>query len=290
MGDRVFNEALVEPNGWLEFTGEQNLDSFQGTTPLPDSTLQAIQSNLASLYAQLRQRHITLVVVIAPNKASLYPDKLPAALQPLQAQSDLDRLVAALQQNGPPVLVDLRPGLRAARLEHEVYFQTDTHWNAYGAYAAYAAILGALAPVYPQLAPRGYADFNIAPTAPEARDIPRLMSATDILEPGYALAPNPSVNWIIHNDDRIPMRVAYTQQPAAPKLLMYVDSFGEALMPFLAPQFRQATFIENVSLYSDLLTYKEVETASPDIVIVEIVERYLPNLNKWLANYGLRAN
>ena len=71
---------------------------------------------------------------------------------------------------------------------------------------------------------------------------------------------------------------------------MYVDSFGEALMPFLAPQFREATFIENVSLYSDLLTYKEVETACPDIVIVEIVERYLPNLNKWLANYGLHAN
>ena len=51
-------------------------------------------------------------------------------------------MVTALVARGVRV-VDLRPILRAARVEGSVYFKHDTHWTALGAIAAFNAVAAA---------------------------------------------------------------------------------------------------------------------------------------------------
>ena len=66
-----------------------------------------------------------------------------------------------------------------------------------------------------------------------------------------------------------------TTNPAAPngRLLLLRDSFGNALHPFLAEDFREAVI-------SRQMPYPLDQVQAGDTVIVEIVERNLPNLLK----------
>jgi hypothetical protein len=51
---------------------------------------------------------------------------------------------------------------------------------------------------------------------------------------------------------------------------MFHDSVGEGLIGFLAPHFRRAVFVHDVDFNP-----AAVEAERPDVVVCEIVERYL---------------
>ena len=67
-----------------------------------------------------------------------------------------------------PVIVDLRPALKAARQDQDVYYKTNTHWNGYGAFIAYTTIINALGSSYPELKPYKTADLELVTTDPGA--------------------------------------------------------------------------------------------------------------------------
>jgi alginate O-acetyltransferase complex protein AlgJ len=56
-----------------------------------------------------------------------------------------------------------------------------------------------------------------------------------------------------------------------PRLIMFHDSFGIALLPFFAEHFSRATYVFNPMSLDDLIVDRE----KPDLVIQEITERYL---------------
>lgn len=280
LGDKVFLQALVLEDGWLEYTGDSNLDDFQNAAPNSRETLESTRKKIRRVYNALRDRNITLLIVIAPNKATIYPDKLPASIQKLAAISYLDALLAGLQQDGLPILLDLRPSLQAGRKTQEIYYRTDTHWNAYGGFIAYTEIIQALSKTRPQLKPRDISKFNIQTGSPYLHDIPKLMGANNMLETNLIMTPKKdNIVWSSNlNEDRIaPMQVATTKNKNAPTLLIYIDSFGKGLKDLLPSHFRQTTFIQNDSKYADLLSMQKIDTIKPDFVIIEFVERSLYN-------------
>lgn len=59
-------------------------------------------------------------------------------------------------------------------------------------------------------------------------------------------------------------------------LLMYRDSFGNALLPFMAEEFAAGTFSRAVPYPVE----RDLEACKPDLVIVERAERFLPELGK----------
>jgi len=238
--------------------------------------LKNTQQKIQKLYEELRKRNITLILVIPPNKATIYPDKLPDEIEKPKPQSKLDTFTAYLQQYGPPVLVDLRPALLNGRKQQDVYYKTDTHWNSYGAFIGYTEIMKELSKTYPQLTSRSLQDFKITISQPYAHDIPQIMGATNLLEPKVIFNPKKNdLRWVILNDDKIvPLQVSTTSKKNLPTLLMYVDSYGEEMKDFLAPEFSKATFILNSSKYPDTLSPQTIDIIKPDIVIVEVVERF----------------
>src|SRR5436190_19341409 len=66
----------------------------------------------------------------------------------------------------------------------------------------------------------------------------------------------------------------YNRNRNLPKLLFLHDSFGEAMIKFLPFHFR-----ESVMLASPRISFEMVEKERPDIVIMEIVERYVDHLD-----------
>lgn len=275
-GDRVFSQVLVGQDGWLNYSASRNLDDYQNVIHIPQDALENTRQKIQVLYDRLRERNITLILVIPPNKASIYPDKLPAEIQKIGGQSRLDAFTDLMRRNGPPVLVDLRPGLEKARKKYDVYYRTDSHWNAYGAYWGYKQIMTALSKTDPGLSPDPLSSYTLVTGPPISHDLALLMGSSNILENTLALVPahNSPASAAIYNDDSgIPLTVTSTAQARAPRLLMYMDSFGVRLQDFLAPDFSRATFVRWNTAYPDLLTFETIDTFKPDVVIVEMVER-----------------
>ena len=70
----------------------------------------------------------------------------------------------------------------------------------------------------------------------------------------------------------VKLRRAINADSSLPKLLVFNDSFGEVLEPFLSLHFRETVFIG--SQFSSVI----IEQEKPDMVIMEVVERYAPSL------------
>ena len=61
-----------------------------------------------------------------------------------------------------------------------------------------------------------------------------------------------------------------TKDDFLPKVLVFRDSFSDALIPFLAEQFSRGLYMHAFAPDFDL-----VEEGQPDIVILEVAQRYL---------------
>jgi alginate O-acetyltransferase complex protein AlgJ len=82
---------------------------------------------------QLARRDIALLVVIAPVKASIHPDKLSTRFltkTALLQNASFERFKAELQRSGVLVF-DAAPTIHAAQQETQApqYLETDTHWT-----------------------------------------------------------------------------------------------------------------------------------------------------------------
>jgi hypothetical protein len=289
IGDRVFPEVLIGKDGWMEYTGGGNLNDYQNTIPIPTNGEQIFEKRLESFNGYLQTQGITLLIVVAPNKASIYPDKLPEQIKTLSEQSRLDYLSSHLKPDNLSLILNLKPALQNARQEQDVYYKTNTHWNGYGAYIAYATIISALENSHPELKPYKIADLKLNTTQPIVQDIPEiLMRAKFIKEPDFFYTPEENfvqtltlIDYFGYN------RISWIPDSDLPTLLMIHDSFGyKFLNDYLSMNFGKSHFIHggvNTPMY---LNKETIQQFNPDIIIIEIVERNLEQLVNYLSNFA----
>jgi hypothetical protein len=139
--------SLVVPGreDWLFYTGENTVPDLLGRDRLSEEELGRWQAAMEGRRAWWRERGAEFLVVVVPNKSTVYPEKLPAFLRSQARPGKLDQVTAHLREKKSPVAVlDLREPLRAAKAKGTVYWPTDSHWNAEGLQAGAEAILGKL--------------------------------------------------------------------------------------------------------------------------------------------------
>jgi hypothetical protein len=283
MGDRVFPKALVGNDGWLVFTGEGDLEDYQKTSTFSEEELERIQERLDALSAAYEQQGTTLILIVAPNKSSIYPEAVPGEIPVLGQESRLEQLTRYLGEHGRTRLIDLRPALLAAKQQHQVYYATDTHWNDYGAYIAYEAILAELQPVHPNLRAHPLTDFTVVETEAELQDLSNNIGTTLFPERRLRLAPN----FDMHTSYRTVgvggrnLTFSYNPDESLPTLVLYYDSFFFRVNPLLGEHFQRGVLIQNY-IAGGLWTLSWVEEEKPDVVIIEFSERYLKNLLRFI--------
>lgn len=287
IGDRVFPEVLIGKDGWMEYTGGGNLNDYQNTIPIPENGEEILANRLNAFNQYLQSQGITLLIVIAPNKATIYPDKLPEQITPLSERSRFDYLISYLKANNLPMALDLRPALQNARLKQDVFYKTNTHWNGYGAHVAYTEIINALRNSHPELTPYKIENLVLNTTQPILQDIPELMRAKFIKEPDFFYTPKENfVQTLTLMDYFGYNRISSIPNSDLPTLLMIHDSFGyKFLNDYLSMNFGKSHFIHggvNVPMY---LNKETIQQFNPDIIIIEIVARNLEQLANYLSNF-----
>lgn len=279
LGDRVFNKAVVGGDGWIFYTGEQSIPDYQNTTPFSQERLQQLQQALDRLNAELTGQGKTLLVVVAPNKSSIYSQFMPAQIPVLGETSRLDQFLNYMRQHGQTRVLDLRPTLIEASQSGDVYYKVDTHWNDMGAYYAYRGILNALSD--PRLQPHPLSDYDIVPQHDlKVPDLPMVLGVPQYEEVHQALVLKKPVQVTeisaipLPNDRQV---LITTSSDGLPSLLIYHDSFYityDSLSHLMQPHFSRLTAIPFV-LKPGIWSLDWIQKENPDIVVIEVVERYL---------------
>jgi hypothetical protein len=219
---------------------------------------------------------VRYLVVIVPEKATVYPEFLPPALRHGRLPSALDRLGA-----GPDVL-DLRGPLGEAKSGGPVYFRTDCHWNPRGVHAAARSVVRALAGWFPDVRPEPEGGFRTTEAEFTSGDLARLLGLSGRLREPYEEFVRTKPGRARRTDEPVPMRPGLREPPSflpevwrcddprLPAVVMFHDSFAPALLPRLAEQCRKLTAAPTWGFDPDV-----VERARPDVVIQELAERAL---------------
>ena len=278
VGDRVFNKAVIGKDGWIFYTGEESIQDYQNTDPLKKKKLSILQRELSRLSADLDKRGITLLIVIAPNKSTIYSQYMPDEIPVIGERSRLDQFVEFMNLHGSLPIVDLRQTLLDASQSQAVYFKTDTHWNDMGAYYGYVEIMDSLSPDYPNLEPHPLSDFEYKNAGKTAKDLPLLMGLPNYKEENWVLIPKFDVN-LKETSVALPDSIFYIRtitniDNRLPKLLVFGDSFYGALAHFVEPHFSRVVRIPFTAA-EGIWSLDWLQREDPDIVIIEVTERYI---------------
>lgn len=298
VGAHHTTKVIVGDDGWL-FVRMQDIApgnelSFRlerGLMPFTDAELAQWQQVLEKRHAFLAAHGIPYVVVIPPDKQSIYPEHLPAHLR-TTAPTRLDQLIAWLDQKKSPVkIVDLRPALLAAKAQGEIYRRTDSHWNDEGAYVAYRAILEAIRGVLPagrfaRLQPEPRSMFHTQDKGMKGADLSAVLNLENRIQERWLELrrnePTKALEWQEETD----VVQTHLEDPELPTLYLARDSFSTALLPFLKNSFRHI----HTPLHHHL-EEERIVRAKPDVVVSEFVERKLhypapidsPGIRAWPA-------
>ena len=269
----VFNDTLNEKvvagkDGFL-FYGE-TLNDYTGLEAMSDADILRAANVIRQISEYAKSHGAGFVFAAAPNKNTVYPEYMPSRIKRTGFADNRTRLYAALSDAGVETL-DFAALLAEHKADGLLYYQQDTHWNQRGALIAYNAIMerimnGAAYETYSDTVPHDetgyYGDLHNFVLPAERSSLPY---------PEYGIKADYTPDGGVRMERDINFGTS-SGKNADKSLLLYRDSFGEALIPLLS------TNVGRV-VYSQEFPYNlELEEESCGIIMIELVERNIPNL------------
>ena len=286
---KLFHESPVSAvmtgqEGWLYYTGDRMIEEYIGATLFTDAQLQEWQRVLEVRRDALARRGIHYLFVIAPNKQTIYPEHLPNWLKRSGSTTKLDQFVAHMRAHSTVPVLNLRDPMLYAKSWQRLYPRTDTHWNDCGAFIATQQIIEKLAEKFPDLKPHSPDAYKLTVRSGIGCDLAVMLGQENTIQDDhYLLEPLPPLQPLqkISSPELLEGRWApdtvpiVTENPnGTHSLVMFRDSFGIPLMPFLGQHFQRVEYFTKGYLKSCVL-----ERVPPEIVIDEMVERHLVTMN-----------
>ena len=255
-------------NGWLYY--KDSLDDYLGQDLLSDRSLFNIAHMLSMTQQALEEKGVNFLFTIAPNKNSLYGDNMPYYDKlKVSDQTNRENLESWLTTE-KVAYADLHQALME---EDEVlYHARDSHWNNKGAALAADVLMDALGKDHDSYEGESYTVRRDYTGDLDTMLYPLASTADDEIyydkETTYA-----TVEEIQSNFDP---RITTVNPVKEGSLVMYRDSFGNALLPYMADAYANAYFSRGIPYQ-----LMDVETHSADTVIIERAERFLPEMSQF---------
>lgn len=293
--------VVVGRDDWLFYTGEMTVPDLLGRDRMSEAELNNWQRAVEGRRAWWRERGADYLVVLVPNKTTIYADRLPLFLRSQARPGKLDQIIDHLRRQRSPVpVLDLRPALFAAKAKGTVYWPTDSHWSAEGLAAGSAAILTRLQEMGVPLQPRDETAWMRIETVRREGDCVRLLAMNGL----WPVAPVSQLRLICPPDCRaVPTPLsdfpvwksvgpwaaplAFERASGVGRAVMLCDSFfrvgGQpsdvnSQTPLLF-NFRRFVSLWNWYSTQNLATYEMVvdiaQKERPTVVIEQWTERYL---------------
>lgn len=278
LGISPVEKVMAGQDGWLfirQFHRQTPYEDYLGINLFTEDELKTILKRLEHARTLLRRKNIRFALFIAPGKMHVYGDRMKKTYQrrdpggPTRAKQLTEYLRT---RSIIPVEYPLDE-IESARkqLNVPIYFKRDTHWNFCGAYIgarsmmrlidrAAAGQMPAVSGMEPYYEETFYGDLARMTEAPGSCREPdwKFRNAGSFYQYLPREAGCYSLNGLRHG---------------GPKVFFIRDSFLTHAMPHLIGRLSLATCYWDYSL-----NLKMIENDRPDIVVLEIVDRYLAEL------------
>ncbi len=243
------------------------LDDYLGINVLTEEKISTIAAYLLDLQTQYAEQGAEFVFMVAPNKATIYPEYMPDYLYQTDAERNIDMLHEALAEAGVNY-IDIKSLLLDAKPQGLNYYYRDSHWNNYGAMLVYNEMAEYM----------GSAQYD-----PSTHTIQNdyIGDLNNFIFPGVSYF-EPRIIYSIgssYSTIRTPDSFVKKTESEANDItvLFYHDSFGRSLQPILSSSVGQLTMSSNFDFVSD---------EKPAIVFMEIVERNIDMLYELAVEAG----
>lgn len=286
--------VFLGPDDWIYLGRPALIDTARHAKPFTTEELERWRTLLERRRAWLAERGAQYLVCIAPEKSSIYPEHVPARYRPVRERSRYDEFVDYMRAHSQVDVLDLRTSLRALKRELEdgyrgdphgqphAYYPLGSHWNELGAQAAAHALLERLSVHEPGFVVPAREDYQFK----------REWDVGDNLASRFYLEDLPRFEQWGYNlllKQRKPLRVRRfvgvpgtnllfsTEGRTRERLVLFRDSFGTALYPFLLPHFETTAVIWRPDFAREF-----VERLEARFVVHEMAERELMQWNQRL--------
>lgn len=270
--------VIIGKDNWL-FYGDAGdgdpVGCYRGTNLLSEEELQAFAQHCVRIKEYLNNQGKEFVIFIAPNKERIYPDKMP---EEYGSPADMYRalqVVTYLKENTDVRVVYPYEELMEAknRLNENIYYKTDTHWNWLGGYIGARSLMKELGIEMPDICSD---EISIATGDNTSGDLAGMLNLNKLLKSkdsefsvkGYHNHNVQNIAWDYHN------AIIYHAEGADPrKIYVYRDSFSSNMSSYIGSQFN-----DSYLRYKGTYSYDDFIQQNPDIFVYETVERYIGGL------------
>jgi hypothetical protein len=257
---KILKETNITPtviqgsDNWLYYSGDGDgyaIESYTGQQIIADTSLLKIKHNLENQQKWLKKRNIDFYIIMCPNKQTVYPEYFPYK----KGITVADQILSYLKKNTDLKIIDLREALiKAKDGKHFLYYKTDSHWTSYGGFTGYTEIFNQLSADYPDLKPLPITDYKVVLKEVEGNDIAEMVNLEKYFK-------DYKYNFELINNRNLTKKNA----------VLFHDSYYKFLRPFFENHFNVTERPHQWNSFD----YKVIEDTKPDIVIYEVVERYL---------------
>jgi len=281
----LVNKVIIGKDQEMFPSSEFIIDDFVGEMKLDVPQLISIRQSIIERIQYLENRGVDYYLFFAPNKQSIYPDKLPSKYTKRHkpGKTMLDQLLQFFQHDSIIIdhSCDVRSNLRSISASKEIgeslYYKNDLHWNAHGAFIGYHTLFQKMAKKNKQFIPYEGNDFEINRYIDQSGDLasmlllhkdePRTVIEYHLKEGNrFMLEP-------IYGKDRYPYFHSSINDEALPRALVFRDSFCQEMMQFISLHFSDALYVWNQEFNEDLIAEQKA-----NVVIQEVTEMFIYEL------------
>ncbi len=259
-------------DGWIFLDHDRNrvMDQVRGELALGPDGVEAWRDFILERNEICRSLGAAHVMLVAPNKEVVYSEALPEDIT-VSEHRPVNQIIERLAQDGRSDLLYPLDALLQAKAKALVFPKTDTHWTGFGAFVGYVTIAARLTAA------------GIPLTKPDPSRLS--FESVDLVgDLGIKLDPpvsaptlstrirNPAGRLVFDNgiSNRGRLRVFINRDTSLPTCLMFGDSFGSNLLPFLKESFGVLVYVYGRAFDRELM-----KAYQPDVVLTEVVERFL---------------
>lgn len=281
------NPDVVVGNSKMLFFFSKNsgdpLGDFRGLNSFDAEQLKTIKLNLEKRRDLLRAKKIHFVLLLAPNKESIYPENVPAWISKYKNQNRLDQLSEYLRLNSDLSVVAVKQDLLEEKKYNPVYYYTDSHWNQFGSFIVYDKLMKQISLFDSRVPLDDKVNYKIEKKIKNIRgDLSTLLGLQEILEDVEVQVEDKDVSKDVELDGVVlsnllePHNYAFESKlKNRPNVVFLCDSFMfYGPVRFLKRKLGNSYYIWH-SLPNDPVLLKNEKI---DIMVFEVVERYLPML------------
>lgn len=285
--------VVIGKEGWLFYTGDNNLEIASGKYPLDNKTLENISVSMYKCQQNLERYGIKFITTIGPSKATIYPEFIKG-INKITDITPID--IVRDKINSSIHFIDIKKDIimyKKANPENLLYWKGDTHWTQLSGYIGYLAILNKINNLYKN------ENITIHPAQVVYKNMSK--NSGDLVHMFGKVKPKnieynyyiPTVVGKTYKQDESKKNDLirfvknkkflqyYINEKAGNRqtLLIFGDSFLEAMLPFISQSFYKTVFFRYY-INNDI-----IDIVQPDIVLILNTERstsssYLTSLAK----------